>query len=146
MKLNFQVGPFSLVGLVADGEIESAKPLLDCKTHQFAKVNAPGPKRRNRALLVAAKDVVIAAPERQAEICCGPDWTDFEPADVTKLRLIKRKVRKELPSARPQKKVGDASALECPGFLLEELLDGALRIFGSVRTDKVDSAVAREPF
>src|ERR1700731_4824206 len=83
VELYAGIGPFVLVRLVADGEIETPHAELDRMREQFAQMQRAGPVVRQQGVVfVARQHVVVAVAEQYGEIRRRPGVANFDAADM----------------------------------------------------------------
>ena len=122
VKFYAGIGPFVLIRLVADGEIEAPKPKLDRVREQFAQMQRAGSIVRHRGVvLVARQDVVVAIAEHNGEIRRHPVIADFDAADMEPVAgfRIGRQIKKEFAQSRPYKNIANAAAGEGAVLLID---------------------------
>jgi len=85
-----QIGPFQLVALVTDREIESPQPELDRISKKLAQVERAGPVTGQLVIAIARQHMIIAVAERNREIrrraCCS-DFQTTDMGQVPRLRI-----------------------------------------------------------
>ena len=138
----FGIAPIALIGLVADGEVETAKAGFDRMAEQLIQMRAPRTEARELAVVIARYDEIVAVAKPQTEIGRGDRRADIEPAHMGK--VVKVRIGgdglEELAIARPREDVLDTHMGERVRFLVEQRRQCALAI-GPVHVDEADLAI-----
>src|SRR5271155_1534722 len=85
VQVDAQIGPFKLVALVADCEIEPTQPKRDRVREQLAQVKRARSVTGQPAVTIARQHVVIAVAKHDSEIRRRARGSDVHTADVSKM-------------------------------------------------------------
>ena len=133
VQLQLGVGPFQLVWLVADREIEALEAKLDRVRHEFAQMKRARSVVCDFGIDIAREHVVVAIAENDAEVGRRAAIADLHAADVNQVPRfwIGREIEIELPVSRLGKDVGNSFARERSAFLIHQRFErtpGVVRI------------------
>src|SRR5271155_2546587 len=122
VKRQADVGPFQLVLLITDGEIETPHADLECVRQKLAQVQHAGTVTGQAAVAIARQYMVVAVAEQDREIRRRAGRADIDAADMGEMPRIRvaGEIGKELMVTGPRKNVADALAGEYPLLLRPE--------------------------
>ena len=145
-KADLDVAPLALVGFVADGEIEQLAAVLGGVAHHVHKLDRARSKPRQFAVVVTGEDVVIAATERQSEVCRGGDVADVEPAHMRQAGASRtgRQIEEEVTVSGLLEHVGDAELGVGLALFVDERIDRSNHAIAIAGGDETSLAVVGE--